>query len=281
MLEIGKFNQLEIVKEVPFGLYLNSEETGEILLPGKYVPENFEIGQMLDVFIYLDSEDRLIATTLKPKAVVGDFAVLKVVSNSKFGAFADWGLEKDLFIPFREQRQKTIPGNYYLTYVYLDEQSGRIAGSTKYYKFLEGDATIFELGQEVDILIFERTDIGYHAIIENKMNGLVYKNEIYNKNIKPGYKTKAYIKHIRDDGKIDLSLQQHGFKTVIEFTDTVLEKLKENNGFLGLNDKSSPELIYETFGVSKKVYKKAIGTLYKQRKIKIEKDGIELSKPKN
>jgi len=258
---------------------VGSEELGdEILLPGKYLPQNAEIGDTLDVFVYLDSEDRLIATTLKPYATVGDFAWLKIVSNSEYGAFAYWGLEKDLFIPFREQRQKTIPENFYLVYIYLDEESGRIAGSTKYYKYLESETSHFEIGQEVNILVHERTEIGFHAIIDNKMNGLIYKNEIFNTRVRPGTKTKAYIKQIREDGKIDLTLQKQGFSSVVDFSDKVLEALSKNNGFLGLTDKSSPELIYETFGVSKKVFKKAVGTLYKQRKIKLEKDGIELIK---
>jgi len=279
LIEIGKQNKLTIRRQVPFGVYVGSEELGdEILLPGKYLPQNAEIGDTLDVFVYLDSEDRLIATTLKPYATVGDFAWLKIVSNSEYGAFAYWGLEKDLFIPFREQRQKTIPENFYLVYIYLDEESGRIAGSTKYYKFFESETSQFEVGQEVNILVHERTEIGFHAIIDNKMNGLIYKNEIFNTRVRPGTKTKAYIKQIREDGKIDLTLQKQGFSSVVDFSDKVLEALSKNNGFLGLTDKSSPELIYETFGVSKKVFKKAVGTLYKQRKIKLEKDGIELIK---
>lgn len=276
MLNIGQQNKLIVKKRVPFGLYLGSDDIEEeILLPNKYVPQNAEVGNELDVFIYLDSEDRLIATTLKPKAKVKEFAWLQIVSNSKFGAFADWGLEKDLFIPFREQRQKTIPGNFYLVYVYLDEESGRIAGSTKYYKYLENDVS-YEEGQEVTVLIHEQTPIGFHAIIENQSNGLIYKNEIYQSNIKSGFKTKAYILRIREDGKIDLTLQKQGFNTVIDFTEQLLQEIIKSNGFIGVNDKSSPELIYERFGVSKKVFKKAVGNLYKQRKIKIEKDGIEL-----
>jgi predicted RNA-binding protein (virulence factor B family) len=277
LIQIGKPNQLIINRKVPFGFYLKDEQSGdEVLLPLKYVPQNASIGNTLDVFIYLDSEDRLIATTRKPKAIVGEFAWLKVVSNSKFGAFADWGLEKDLFIPFREQRQKTIPGNSYLVYIYLDEESGRIAGSTKYYKYLGKTPTRFEEGQEVEVLVHEQTPIGFQAIIENEANGIIYKNEIYNTQVRTGKKTKAFIKKIREDGKIDLTLQKQGFNQVVEFTDQVIDALKKNNGFLGLNDNSSPELIYDTFGVSKKVFKKAIGQLYKQRKIKLEKDGIVL-----
>jgi len=278
MLEIGNYNELEIVKNVPFGLYLEAEGFGEILLPTKYVPENAEIGDLLNVFIYLDSEDRIIATTIKPMATVGQFAWLKIVSNSEYGAFADWGLEKDLFIPFREQREETQVDRSYLTYIYLDEHSGRLVGSHKYYKYLPDidESPELEEKMEVEILLFERTDLGFKALINKTRIGMVYKNEIYNSKLSLGSHTKAYIKKIREDGKIDLSLQKIGYESVLDFNDIVLKKLNENNGFLAISDKSSPELIYEFFGVSKKVFKKAIGSLYKQRKIKIQKNGIEL-----
>lgn len=277
MIEIGRLNRLNVIKRVPFGLYLSMDEIDEeILLPNKYVPKAADIGSELDVFLYLDSEDRLIATTLKPKAMVGEFAWLKVVSNSKFGAFVDWGLEKDLFIPFREQRQKTIPGKSYLVYIYLDEESGRIAGSTKYYKFLKQDISSFHEGQEVNVLVHEETPIGFLALIEGKMNGLIYKNEVYRANIRTGSHTKAFIHKIREDGKIDLVLQKQGFESITDFAQILLNELKKSNGFIGLTDKSDPELIYERFGVSKKVFKKGVGNLYKMRKINLAKDGIEL-----
>lgn len=276
-LEIGRQNRLKIVKRVPFGVYLSSEESHEeILLPTKYVPQGADIGDELDVFLYLDSEDRLIATTRKPKAMVGEFAWLKVVSNSKYGAFVDWGLEKDLFIPFREQRQKTIPGKYYLVYIYLDEESGRIAASTKYYKYLDQTADLFHEGQEVQVLVHEQSPIGYLALIEGKKNGLIYKNEVYDAKIRPGIHTTAYIQKIREDDKIDLVLQKQGFESVTDFAQVLLNEIKKSNGFIGLTDKSDPELIYARFGVSKKVFKKAVGTLYKQRKIQMAADGIEL-----
>jgi predicted RNA-binding protein (virulence factor B family) len=280
LIKIGQYNRLIINRQVPFGVYLKDTEGGEeVLLPKKYLPQKASTGDELDVFIYLDSEDRLIATTLKPKARVGDFTWLKVVGNSQFGAFMDWGLEKDLFVPFREQRNKTIPGNYYLVYIYLDEESGRIAGSTKYYKFLEKNVSGFEEGQEVDVLIHERTDLGFLAIIENKYNGLIYQNEIYRGNISSGSKTKAFIRRIREDGKVDLSLQKQGFESVKDFAAILLQDLKKSNGFIGLTDKSDPKLIYERFGVSKKVFKKGVGNLYKLRKIRIEKAGITLIDP--
>ena len=277
MIDIGKYNELRIVKKVPFGVYLEAEGYGELLLPTKYVPRGAEKGQVVRVFVYLDSEDRLIATTREPYVTTGEFAWLKIVSNSKFGAFADWGLEKDLFIPFREQRQKTIPGNYYLTYVYLDEHSGRIVGSHKYYKYLDDEIrNELEEGMEVEILLHEQTEIGYKAIINDSCSGMLYKNEIYESGIRSGSRVKAYIKKMREDGKIDLSLNKSGFGAVLDFSEQIIRQLKENDGFLALNDKSSPELIYDYFGVSKKVFKKAIGNLYRERKIAIVNDGIEL-----
>jgi predicted RNA-binding protein (virulence factor B family) len=280
MVEIGKYNELNIVKEVPFGVYLEAEGFGEILLPGKYVPKDAKKGDLIKVFIYLDSEDRIIATTLEPTAIVGEYAWLKVVSNSKFGAFAAWGLEKDLFIPFREQRQEPVTGRSYLTYIYLDEHSGRIVGSHKYYKFLQPDLVELKEGDEVDVLVFERTPIGFKAIVANQMTGILYKNEVFDTKIQPGSRTKAFIKKMREDQKIDLTLHKPGYASVISFTDKILAKLNQNNGFLSITDKSSPELIYEFFGVSKKVFKKAIGSLYKERKILIQKDGIELVQKK-
>ena len=272
MLDIGQQNKLKILRRVPFGVYLGHDDTeDDVLLPLKYVPQNAEIGDDLDVFLYLDSEDRLIATTRKPFAKVGEFAWLKIVQNSKYGAFAEWGLEKDLFIPFREQRQKTIPGKYYLVYVYLD------AGSTKYYKYLKKDSSQFHEGQEVNVLIHEQSPIGFLAIIEGKMNGLIYKNEIFKSKIKPGTKTQAFIHKIREDGKIDLVLNKQGFESVTDFADVLFSELNNSGGFIGLTDKSDPELIYERFGVSKKVFKKAVGNLYKSRKIRIERDGIVLN----
>jgi predicted RNA-binding protein (virulence factor B family) len=278
MIEIGRLNRLKVVKRVPFGVYLSEENIEEeILLPNKYVPKSADIGAELEVFLYLDSEDRLIATTLKPKAMVGEFAWLKVVGNSKFGAFVDWGLEKDLFIPFREQRQKTIPGKSYLVYIYLDEESGRIAGSTKYYKFLEKDSSQFQEGQEVNVLLHEETPIGFLALIEGKMNGLIYKNEVYNAKIRPGSHTKAFIHRVRDDGKIDLVLQKQGIESVTDFALVLLNELKKSNGFIALTDKSDPQLIYERFGVSKKVFKKGVGALYKKRFISLDEHGIKLT----
>jgi len=275
MVEIGRFNRLKIVKSVPFGVYLDGKDLGEILLPLKYVPEESEPGMELDVFIYLDSEERLIATTLKPVAQVGEFAMMTVVSNSKFGSFLKWNIEKDLFVPFKEQKSPLIVGKSYVFCVYFDDESGRLAASQKVFKFLSQDTNELKEGEEVKILVYEYTPLGWKAIINNKFSGMLYRSEIFNTELKIGFESTAYIKKLREDGKIDLNLSKVGYETVRDFSDILMEKLKENDGFLSFNDNSSPELIYAHFGVSKKVFKKAVGSLYKNRKIRLISGGIE------
>ena len=275
MIEIGKINTLRVVKEVDFGVYLDGDDLGEILLPKRYVPEGTEPDHFVDVFIYVDSEDRWIATTETPKAQVGDFAVLKVLQLTKVGAFLDWGLMKDLLVPFREMREDMEEGRSYLVHVYLDDESDRIVASSKINKYLDQIPAEYEEGQEVDLVVGNKTDLGVNAIINGVHLGLIYENEIFQP-IKPGQKLKGYIKKIREDEKIDLALQKAGYERVTGIAGEILEKLRNNGGFIEANDKSSPESIKHMFGVSKKAFKKAIGALYKDRLIIIEKDGIRL-----
>lgn len=276
MVEIGKLNTLKVIKEVDFGLYLDGGETfGEILIPTRYVPKDTEIDHYLDVFIYLDSEDRLIATTEEPLAQVGDFAYLKCVSVSNFGAFLDWGLPKDLLVPFSEQTHDMVEGLSYFVRVYLDEETERIVASAKTNQFLDNVPHDFEEGQEVDLIIGTKTDLGVRVVINGSHSGLIYHNEIFTP-IKPGMAIKGYIKKLREDDKIDISLQPAGYEKIDGIAGEILDKLKSNGGYIELNDKSSPESIKHVFGISKKVFKKAVGALYKERLIKIESEGIRL-----
>jgi uncharacterized protein len=276
MAEIGKLNKLRIVKELDFGIYLDGGEHGEILMPRRYVPENCKIDDVIEVFIYLDSEDRIIATTEIPYAMVGEFALLKVVSVNDFGAFLDWGLPKDLLVPFREQKKKMEEGKSYIVHVYLDQTSKRIVASSNLDKFLDKLSNDFGPGQEVDLLICTRTEIGYKAIINNTHWGVLYKNEVF-QTLDRGQRIKGFIAKIRDDKKIDLCLQKPGYEKVDDLLKTIIDRLKEEGGFIAAGDKTSSEIIYELFGVSKKTYKKAIGALYKSKLITIEDEGIKLS----
>jgi predicted RNA-binding protein (virulence factor B family) len=276
MAEIGKINNLKIVKEVDFGIYLDGGEHGEILLPSRYVPENCKVDEFLSVFIYLDSEDRFIATTEKPYAMVGDFALLKVVSVGSVGVFLDWGLPKDLMVPFREQSPNMEEGKSYMVKIYVDKKSNRIAATTRLDRYLDNEPACFQAGEEVELLICNQTDIGYKAIINNTYWGVLYSNEVFQP-LKSGQVTKGYIKKVRDDTKIDLSLHKPGYEKVDEVTETILNVLKQKGGFLPVTDKSSPETIYKLFGVSKKTYKKAIGAIYKKKLITIESDGIKMA----
>ncbi|TLX72815.1 GntR family transcriptional regulator [Labilibacter sediminis] len=278
MVEIGKYNVLKVVKDLDFGLYLDGgEDLGEILIPRRYVPVNCTVGSELEVFIYLDSEDRLIATTEMPDAIVGEFACLEAVSVGKVGAFLDWGLPKDLLVPFREQKVNIEKGRKYVVYVYLDDESGRIAASSKIEKFLDNLPPEYEEGQEVDIMITAKTDMGFKAIINGLHTGVIYANEVFRKLYK-GDKFKAYIKKVRDDDKIDLMLEKPGYQKVDSIAQAILDKIKSCGGFMDVTDKSPADEISRRFGVSKKSFKKAIGSLYKQRIIAIEDEGIRLLK---
>ena len=274
-IELGKFNQLEVVKEVDFGVYLDGGEEGEILLPTRYVPEDCKIGDILNVFLYLDMDERLIATTLNPFVQVGQFACLEVSWVNQYGAFLNWGLMKDLFVPFREQKMKMQVGRKYVVHAHLDEESYRIVASAKVERYLSKDKPEYTAGEEVNILIWQKTDLGFKAIIDNKYSGLLYENEIFS-SIETGMEMKAFVKQVREDGKVDLILQKPGFEKVDDFAKTLLDYIKEQGGRIHLNDKSPAEDIYDTFGVSKKTFKKGVGDLYKKRLIALHEDGIAL-----
>ena len=275
-IKLGKFNRLEVVKEVDFGVYLDGHEDGEILLPTRYVPDDCKPGDVLNVFIYLDQDERLIATTLKPYVEVGQFAYLEVAWTNQFGAFLNWGLMKDLFVPFREQKMKMVKGNRYFVHAHLDEESYRIVASAKVEHFLSKELAPYEKGEEVDCVIWQRTDLGYKVIIDHKYSGMLYKNEIFQE-VRIGQKLRAFIKQVRSDGKIDLELQKGGARKVDDFSDVLLNYIKENGGKTTMNDKTDAEEIYHTFGVSKKTFKKAVGDLYKKRLIVLEEGGIRLA----
>ncbi|MEO8210781.1 MAG: S1-like domain-containing RNA-binding protein [bacterium] len=274
MLEIGNYNNLLVKTTSSVGVYLTDEED-DVLLPTKYVPGNINVGDHIEVFVYLDNENRPVATTLKPLATVGEFAFLSVKDVNPHGAFLDWGIAKDIFVSYSEQRQEMIPGNKYLVYIFIDEVSGRIAASTKWMRFLDSDLSNLEDGEEVELLIAEKTELGYKAIINNQYEGLLYKNEVF-ENLLPGEKHRGYIKQLRDDGKIDLRLQQKGYEHIEDVKLLVLKKIEELKGVLELGDKSSPEDIYSQLKISKKAFKKAIGGLFKERKITISDFKVNL-----
>ena len=275
-IELGKYNQLEVVKEVDFGVYLDGGEEGEILLPTRYVPEDCKIGDILNVFLYLDMDERLIATTLTPYVQVGQFACLEVSWVNEYGAFLNWGLMKDLFVPFREQKMKMQVGRKYVIHAHLDEESYRIVASAKVERYLSKDKPEYAAGDEVNILIWQKTDLGFKAIIDNKYSGLLYENEIFT-SLETGMEMKAFVKQVREDGKVDLILQKPGFEKIDDFAKTLLDYIREQGGRISLNDKSPAEDIYDTFGVSKKTFKKGVGDLYKKRLISLHEDGITLA----
>lgn len=267
---------MKVVKEVEFGMYLDGGEEGEILLPARYVPDGCQPGDELNVFIYLDNEERLVATTLTPLVQVGQFACLEVAWVNQYGAFLNWGLMKDLFVPFREQKMKMQVGKKYVIHAHLDDESYRIVASAKVDRYLSKEKAPYAPGQEVDILIWQKTDLGFKAIIENEYSGLLYESEIFQP-LHTGMTMKAYVKQVREDGKIDLILQKPGLEKVEDFSATLLEYIRNQGGRTALNDKSPAEEIYDTFGVSKKTFKKAVGDLYKKRLIVLREEGIELA----
>ena len=275
MLNIGKINTLNVVKKQGPDVYLDNGTSAKVLLADKKPPENCQVGDALDVFVYVDSEGHLAATTKTPLAQVDDIAWLKVVSLNYVGAFLDWGLPKDLLVPFSEQHHEMEVGKSYLVKVFLDNKN-RIAATTKIDHFIEDESVDFEVGQKVSLIIADKTELGFKAIVNNTHWGLLYQNELFQP-LKRGQKLDGYIKQTREDGKIDLNLNQPGYGKVVSLTDDILNKLKANNGALMLSDKSPPEAIYATFGVSKKVFKQAIGALYKKQLISIDKNGIKLS----
>ncbi|HNP99188.1 MAG TPA: S1-like domain-containing RNA-binding protein [Bacteroidia bacterium] len=273
MLEIGKYNRLRVKSSATVGLYLTNGEE-DVLLPTKYIPENTSVGDLLDVFVYLDNENRPVATTLKPYACVGDFAFLSVKQVNEHGAFLDWGIAKDVFVPYAEQRVEMETGERYLVYLLIDEFSGRIAATAKWSKYLH-DASNLQEGQEVQLLIAEKTPLGFKAIINNECEGLLYENEIFTP-IQSGDKIKGFVRLVREDGKVDLRLQQEGVEAMNDAKSQVLSYLRQNGGVLALGDKSSPEEIYRQLQMSKKNFKKAIGGLYKDQLISLSDHEIRL-----
>ncbi|MBE6270920.1 MAG: GntR family transcriptional regulator [Prevotella ruminicola] len=281
MIKLGDYNTLKIVKSVDFGLYLDGGEEGEILLPQRYVTNDMKIGNEVTVFIYLDQEERPVATTETPYAKVGEFVSLEVAWVNQFGAFLNWGLMKDLFCPFREQKKRMEQGQRHIVYIKVDEDSYRLMATAKVEKYLTTpiitDLPLLQHGAEVDILVWQKTDLGFKVIVNNKFQGLIFENQIFQP-LHSGLKLKAYVDHVRQDGKIDIVLQPTGRQQTLDFAETLLRYLYENDGYCNLGDKSPAELIYDRFQVSKKAYKKAVGDLYKRRLITIEPDGIRLVK---
>ena len=273
MTEIGKYNTLNIVRETANGVYLDAEELGEILMPAKFVNDEIKSSGKATVFIYTDSEDRLVATTEQPLAKVGEFACLQVKAVTRVGAFLDWGLPKDLLVPFSEQNAKMQEGRGYWVYVYLDLLTRRIAASAKLHKFLDNTPPEYKTGEEVDLIVLEETELGYRCIINSEHTGMLYKNQVF-RDLKLGEITKGYVQKVREDEKIDLLLEKPGYEKVDEISAKILNELGENKGFLAVSDKTSPEMIQAMFGISKKNFKKAIGALYKQRLIEFTSDGI-------
>lgn len=274
-IKLGDYNRLTIVKEVDFGIYLDGGDEGEILLPKRYVPENCKPGDELEVFLYLDQDERLIATTQHPLAKVGEFACLEVAWVNQYGAFLNWGLMKDLFCPFHEQKQRMEIGNRYVVAVFIDEESYRIAASAKVEHFFATDFPPYQPGEKVDLLVWQTTDLGFKVIIDNAYPGLVYHSQVF-KSIRIGDSLQGYIMGVRPDGKIDVSLQPHGRQQTTDFAEMLLQYLKDHDGFCELGDKSDAQDIKHRFEVSKKVYKKAIGDLYRRRLITLEDAGIRL-----
>lgn len=277
MLFIGKYNYLTIQRLTSVGMFLSDVEGEEVLLPNQYLTDEMQIDDTIKVFVYLDSEDRPVATTETPKIIRNEFAYLEVTDVTEHGAFMDWGLIKDLFVPFREQSTPMQVGEWHVVFLYLDQKSSRLLASTKVDRYLENDRLLVKEGDEVDLLIFRKTDLGYNAIVNQYHNGLIYGNEVF-RELKVGDTLKGYVKKIRDENKLDISLQKTGFETVEPVGQQILDLLKKDNGFLNLSDRSSPEDIYSRLQISKKIFKKAIGGLYKQGLIKIADDGLHLIK---
>lgn len=278
MLNVGLYNTLRYSRDTRQGVYLQDEEGKEVLLPRSEVPEDFKEGDEIEVFLYTDSEDRLIATTLQPKAIRNEFAYLQVVEVSAVGAFLDWGLKgKDLLVPFSEQRQKMKKGEWQLVYVYLDELTNRLVASGKINRFFEKQMMDLKTGEEVTLLIGRQTDLGFNVVVNNRYKGLIYHNEIFQP-IRPGFRLQGYVGQIREDGKLDISLRPPGFAKVEPNAGKILELLRKGDGFLDLTDKSDPELIRSRLAMSKKTFKKAVGILYKKRLIRLQEEGIFLNK---
>jgi len=271
--EIGKLNTLKVMRVADFGVYLDAGELGDILLPSIYVPNDCDVGDEIEVFIYCDSDDELIATTKQPKAMVGELALLRVRNINFVGAFLDWGLNKDLLVPFDEQLKRMEEGEQYVVYIYQEPGNIRLAASSKVEKYLNETAPEYNVGEEVELLIYDESDLGFKAVINRTHTGLIYHDDIFTL-VEIGDELTGYVLRVRDDGKIDLSLQKPGYQKADALSDKIMAVLKDKDGFLAVGDKSPPDVIYEMFGVSKKKYKQALGDLYRKRKIVFVKNGI-------
>ncbi len=274
-MKIGQFNTLTIDRDTQVGLFLTNGKE-DVLLPNKYVPKVFEIGEQMTVFVYLDHEERPVATTLVPYIFLNEFALLRVNYINQIGAFMDWGMEKDILVPFKEQARPMEKGKRYLVYLYMDEKTNRLVASSKTNQFLDNENITVEKGEEVDLIISHITEIGINVIINQKHKGLVYKDEVYDDAIRTGDKMKGYIKLVRPDGKIDVSLHKQGFESIEPNSEIIMNELRASRGFLRLNDNSNPEDIKTVLKMSKKTFKKAIGHLYREKLIEIKDDGIYL-----
>ncbi len=276
-MKLGEINTLEILRETDHGVYLIDDNDEEVLLPNRYVPTQFKIWDKIDVFVYLDNKERLVASTDMPYIKKGEFGLLRCNQVTDFGAFLDWGLVKELFCPFKEQAFKMKPGGWYLVYCYLDEKTDRLVASSKTNRFLDNKVLTVEQFEEVDLIVSHPSDIGWNVIVNKKHLGLIYKDSIY-RDISVGDKLKGIVKKIRKGNKLDISLEKIGFRNIEPNAQRIIQELEDNGGFLNLTDKSDPEDIKETLQMSKKSFKKAIGNLYKQRQISIKLEGIYLIK---
>jgi len=276
MIKIGAYNELRIIKQVDFGFYLDGYAEGEILLPRRYATDEMQVGDKINVFLYFDSEDRLIATTQRAKAEVNKFASLKVIDTNRAGAFLDWGLPKDLLVPFNQQKSPMKEGYGYVVYVYQDDISERLVASSKLDRFLDNEPAAYSVGDKVDILIADKTDIGFKAIINHKHWGVLFESEVFG-DMGIGKSCKGFIKQIREDGKLDVGLTKVGYAKVDALAERILQSLKQNQGFLPLHDKSKPEQIAKILKMSKANFKKSIGQLYRKKLINIESNGIRIA----
>lgn len=275
MMQLGKRNDMTVLREVDFGVYLDGGDLGDVLLPRRYVPQGCKVGDVINVFLYLDQEERLIAATEHPLIEVGKIAYLEVKWVNQFGAFLDWGLMKDLFCPFREQKMRMVQGRSYIVYCYIDSLTHRIVATAKIEKFLSKERPPYHHGDIVDILIQQKTELGFKAVVEGQYSGQIYQNELF-RDMHTGDQMQAFVKNVREDGKIDLILQEHGKKHVMDFEDQLLQYIQEHDGCCPFHDKSLAEDIYAEFQVSKKTFKKAVGGLYKKNLITIEEDCLRL-----
>jgi uncharacterized protein len=273
MLELGRMNRLRAVRMTPPGMFLADDEGDEVLLPNKYVPDWLGEADTISVFVYTDSHDRIVATTLTPTIQRGQFGLLRVKSVTDYGAFLDWGVERDVFVPFREQHRPMQTESQYVVYLYLDEATNRLVASSKLNKFFDDDPADLEEGQRVDLLVYERTDLGLNVVIDNRWRGLIFANEIFQP-LQPGERTVGYVKQIRHDDRIDVSLQAVGQDALEPNAERILAALDARDGYLPLTDASEPHQIYAELEMSKKAFKRAVGVLYKARRIELEPNGI-------